>query len=138
MPRHESDGDNLVDRVPDGVIADAQRAFGRPRRELAVLVFDSVIDLGAPAEDHRLRFEHPRLRVELQVHVGPTNTRLGGTVEPDSPFRAAVHLEGDELALITSVHEGAFRFEPAGHGLVRLSFDGVDGDTTVWTDWFRI
>jgi hypothetical protein len=137
MPRHESDGDNLVDRVPDGVIADAQRAFRRPRREVAPLVFDSLVDLGAPAEDHRLRFEHPRLRIELHVSVSPGSTTLGGTVVPDSPSRAAVHLEGEELALITPVHEGAFRFQPVGHGLVRLSFEGVDG-ATIWTDWFRI
>ena len=138
MPRHESDGDNLVDRVPKNVIADAQRAFGRPRTELAYLVFDSLIDLDAPAEDHRLRFEHPLVRIELQVYVSPDHTRLGGTVVPASASRAAVHLQGKDLALITPVHDGTFSFEPVGHGLVRLSFEGVDGQTTIWTDWFRV
>ena len=137
MPSHESDGDNLVDRVPDSVIADAQRAFGRPRKELALLVFDSLIDLGAPAEDHRLRFEHPGLRIELKVSASPDNTRLVGVVEPALPLRAGVHLEGRDLALITTVHDGEFSFEPLGHGLVRLSFEGIDGQT-VWTDWFRV
>jgi hypothetical protein len=142
MPRNESAGDNLVDRVPDNVpdnvLAEARRAFGRPRRELAHLVFDSLVDLGAPADDHRLRFEYPQLRIEVHVSAGPENTRLSGTVVPASASRAAVHLEGGDLALVTSVDDGAFSFEPIGHGLVTLSFEGSDGYTTIWTDWFRI
>jgi hypothetical protein len=103
---------------------------------VAYLVFDSLLDAGARAESHHLRFEHPRLWINLKVSVRATEAALTGTLEPVTASRAVLYL-GDR-AFIAPVENGAFSFDPVAHGLARLSFRGDAGQSTIWSDWFRI
>ncbi len=124
------------DRVPDEAMAAAKAAFAdRVGGELAVLVFDSLIDADAPAEDQHLRFEHPRLMVEARLST--RDNTISGTVNPPSPVRAVLHLYGSELTFVSEIVDGSFEFHNVAHSLVRLSFEDPDGATVVWTDWFR-
>jgi hypothetical protein len=68
--------------------------------------------------------------------VRAAEATLAGTLDPATSSRAALYLE--DLAFIAPVEKGAFRFDPVGHGLARLSFKGEDDQSTIWTDWFRI
>jgi hypothetical protein len=123
--------------IPDWVIADAKGRFGRRARgNVAYLVFDSLLDAGAPAEAHQLRFEHPRLWINLQVSVRATQAALTGTLDPVTTSRAVLYLE--DRTFIAPVENGAFSFDPVAHGLARVSFRGEAGQGTIWSDWFRI
>src|SRR5262245_32083782 len=56
-------GDTAPEDVPEEVIAQAKAVFaGRTSGEIAALVWDSLVDDGAPAANHRLRFQHPDLQ----------------------------------------------------------------------------
>ncbi len=103
---------------------------------MACLVFDSLVDAGAPPDNHRLRFEHPRLTVDLALSIDRGKARMSGTARPPGPHTAAVHFDGRDLEILARVVAGKFPFDPVDLGLVRLSL--TDGRDTVWTDWFRL
>jgi hypothetical protein len=129
---------NAPEDVPEEVIAQAKAAFARRGAgEIAVLTWDSLVDEDAPASDHRLRFEHPELQIELRLLTADNFTNLEGWVKP----RVSLHVElqGEEGALLRSTEaaDGVFAFDRVPSGMVRLSVRGV---TTpgIHTDWFRL
>jgi hypothetical protein len=129
------------------VLAAARQAFasndppghGRPpQSELAVSVFDSLLDGSAGPENHWLRFEHSMLAINVHVSRGPTTTLLSGELEPANSARIALHLEPSPLAMVTDAENGRFAFTPLGHGLIRLSVEEQTAAPAIWTEWFRI
>ena len=130
--------DDIRDQVPDDVVARAKASFGRRSPgDVAVLVFDSLVDEGAPATDHRLRFEHPLMVIEVHVSAQADGSALEGRVEPALAERVEVQLDEAELSFVDQVTNGAFSFERLGHGPIRLRLTG-QGIPAVHTDWFRI
>lgn len=125
---------------PPEVVASAQSAFDtRGDRALAVAVYDSLVDADGVADDHVVRFEHPDLTLEVHVAHHRQNTDLEGRIEGGNPARAVLHIEGSDLAIMTSAEGSSFAFHPVGHGLVRLSVEGDEpSGPVIWTDWFRI
>ncbi len=62
------DADEYPEQVPESVVAEAKAAFARKADgDVAILVHDSLIDGDDTAADHRLRFEHPQVLIDLQV-----------------------------------------------------------------------
>ena len=125
----------------------ARRAFNaheppagpRPAEsELAVSVFDSLLDGIATPESHWLRFEHAVLGIDVHVTRRDTATEVSGEVQPAGAVRAALYLEGTSLAIVADIENGWFTFSPVGHGLVRLAVEDRNSGPTIWTDWFRI
>ena len=138
MPPSEPDHRVPLD-APVELIAEAKAALAPARhREVAAVMVDSLLDMGDPANDHRLRFDHPRLTIELRLSAQPQNTSITGTVHPRGPARAVLHLKRAELALVSDVVDYRFRFTPVAHGVVRVSFERSDGAELVWTDWFLV
>jgi hypothetical protein len=128
---------HIPEEVPSDVIAQARAVFGqRTPGEVAVLVRDSLVDEAAPASDHELRFEHPRMRIVLRVCSTSEWSSLQGEVEPPTARRAELVLEGTEVRIVTDVEDGAFNIERVPSGVARLCLEGPDG-TPVYTDWFR-
>jgi hypothetical protein len=126
------------DPVPDEVVRAARSAFGgRSARELASLVYDSLIDDTEPPDDHLLRFEHQRFRFEVNVSARSADVDLAGCVEPGVGGRVELALDHGQLSFVTDTLDGTFSFGPVGHGLVRICFDPSDGPP-IRTDWFRI
>jgi hypothetical protein len=131
--------DDDAQKVPEEVIANAKAAFGRRSEgQLAVLVFDSLLDADAPAADHLLRFAHPLVQVELQVSSGPNGSRLSGRLEP--PATPHVQLEFDTAGApsVREVSGGTFLFERVDHGVIRLNLLTEGSAPFVQTDWFRV
>ena len=135
------------DGVPPELLAAARRAFTAnqlpdghrpPDSQVAVAVFDSLLDGMAVPESHWLRFEHVTVAVNVHVARGPASSVLSGEVESTRAVRAALHLEGAGLAMVADIEGGRFAFSPVGHGLVRLSIEENTSAPTVWTDWFRV
>jgi hypothetical protein len=125
------------DQVPDAVVADAKAAFRyRSNREVAVLVFDSLVDGRAEANEHLLRFEHPSQRVELIISVTDGECALRGHVDP-APLRVELEMKGSEVALVEDAASGDFSFDRVPHGLKRMILVGLPGSEPVQTDWFR-
>lgn len=138
MPDPEEGSPPEEQAPPPNVINDALAAFSTPQPgELAVLVFDSLVDERAPADNHRLRFEHPRVEVELYVSYRAQNSLLRGQIRGLVASRAAMHFQGTELALVTDVEDGRFELTPIGHGLVRIVIE-EQNRSVVRTDWFSI
>jgi hypothetical protein len=134
-------GEDASDEVPKEVVAQAKAAFGqRIQGELAVLAWDSLVDEGAPVADHQLRFDHPRVRIEVRVAVSPAGSRLSGKVDGPAPARVELHSEQLEVPLPADVSGGVFTIEGVPPGVVRLelAFGGPGGAVTIHTDWFRI
>lgn len=125
------------DEPPPSVIESAKAAFQAVHHDMAVLASDSLLDSDDQASDHRLRFEHPDLIVELDVSAGPGATQLSGRAVPDVA-RVVLHSHGADPVLVCETREGNFAFPPVPHGLVRLSTEGGRLSATVWTDWFRV
>ena len=114
--------------IPFEVVAQAKAAFGqRAREQVAVLVWDSLVDEGAPTWHHHLRFEHPRLWIEVSVSVEPSSASLHGVMHPVIPGR--VELRSKEAAgpVVAEVTRSAFRIERFTRGLVRLHLVGRGG-----------
>jgi hypothetical protein len=133
-PRRDS-----PDHVPEHVITRAKAAFRQHRDgEVAVLVFDSLLDAHDPPEDHRLRFEHRSLRIDLRVSVKGNEASIFGELLPSTDSRVELLFEGDDLAFTSESCGGSFSFSPIGHGLTRLSVRCRDNNVVVRTDWFRI
>ncbi len=108
-----------------------------PRRELAVLEWDSLVDGDASREDHSVRFRHPRLTVELRLSANDDSTGISGHVQPVGPNRAVLYAYASDVGLIQTIVDGAFWFGPQPHGTVRLALEGPSTDV-IWTDWLRI
>lgn len=123
------------DVPPAETIDEAKAAFPAPRLRLAALVFDSLIDSDAAPEQHRLRFEHDGLSLDLDVAAVPEGTGISGRVEPTAA-RVVLHIRGADVAMVSDVDDARFAFRPVPHALVRLSIEGSGPD--IWTDWFRV
>lgn len=135
MPLPQSDP---ADSVPEGVLDAAKAAFEhRLTEDLAVLVYDSLVDGDDPPEDHFLRFEHAGTAITVQVASGPTGVGLSGSVSPPASGSFEVAIEGSSLAFRQQSTDGSFTFDPIGHGLVRITFEPA-GAKPLSTDWFRI
>ncbi len=131
--------DEPVEGTPEDVVAAARAAFRhRTRDPVAVLEFDSLLDEGAPAADHLLRFEHPVMRIEVRISVTTPSAQLSGHIEPPDRVRVELHRTGSEEVLAVDSTEGAFSFESAGHGTLRLRILGADAVPALSTDWFRV
>ncbi len=124
---------------PDGVFEDALAAFdGLHPREVAVLVFDSLVDGTDTPGSHWLRFEHARLSLEVDVSFIPASSTLAARTSRQDVTAALLHRRGADVALVSRAdQDGRFVFDAIGHGLVRLSIEAEDGPV-IWSDWFRI
>jgi hypothetical protein len=128
-----------TDEVPDSLVAGAKALFGRQHDgELAVLTHDSLVDGNDPASDHRIRFEHHSLVVDLHVSTHATGSDLTGELLSTSAFR--VELEHDEGGVNSrrDVADRRFAFEGAHHGIVRLRLAPLGDGPSIRTDWFQI
>jgi hypothetical protein len=125
--------------VPEGLVAQAKSAFvNRCEGDLAVLVFDSLIDEGAPAQNHLLRFEHPSTRIRLRVAAGLQESELSGSTDPPTGERAQLQFGSSDIYLEDEVVEGTFSFHAVPHGLMRLRILRRDDGALIRTDWFRV
>ena len=125
------------DEVPEAVVAQAKAAFGeRTRGEVVTLVFDSLVDEPDTRKGYRLRFEHPRERVELVVSTTNGECTLQGHVEP-ALLRVELELEGTGIALVEEATTGTFGFAHVPRGLTRMILVGSGGSEPLHTDWFR-
>jgi hypothetical protein len=124
---------------PVELIQDVKAVFGpSPRREVAHLEFDSLLDGDGIPEDHCLRFEHRRLILELQVSaIGPT-AKVSGTVHPRLYDRVYLHRDGTDVQMSDAIVDGHFSFDSLGRGLVRLSVVPKDDRPVIWSEWFRL
>jgi hypothetical protein len=129
--------DGAPEDVPDEVIAQAKAAFaGRRRGEIAILVWDSLVDEDAPAEDHRLRFEHADMQIDVRVLAGGDFTAMEGHVQPPSALQVELQAEQGRPVGHTDIRGGVFAFDHVPPGVVRLSFQRP-ASSEVHTDWFR-
>jgi hypothetical protein len=125
--------------VPAHVTDQARATFERSAPgELAPLVFDSLVDEGATPADHRLRFEHPDLQIEVHVSAAPKGTMLAGTITASLRYRVELQFEEARDSLVDDGTEGTFHFDRVPHGLVRLRLTGPPGTPAFRTDWFRV
>jgi hypothetical protein len=117
---------------------EAKAAFGlRGGGEVAALVFDSLVDLDAPPEDHRLRFVHPATQIEVQVSSTPDGVTLRGRISPGLSGRVHLQLHSGDIRLVVDLVEGEFDLGPVGHGVIRLHVVET-GRPDVHTDWFQV
>jgi hypothetical protein len=131
--------DTAGNGVPDYVTDQARATFDRQAPgALAELVFDSLVDEGAPPTDHRLRFEHAALQVDVHVSAAAEGTTLDGTAKPSLQYLVELQFEGAEDSLVEEGPGGIFRFEQVPHGLVRLWLRGSTATPSFRTDWFRV
>ncbi len=131
--------DDDPERVPPEVIARAKEAFGqRAEGQLAALVFDSLVDEGAPAEDHVLRFEHPSVQIELRVSVRDSGSTLVGQVNVREARRVQLQFTPPDGSVLAEVTDDYFSFEEVGHGIMRLNLFAEGPEPIVRTDWFRV
>jgi hypothetical protein len=127
------------EEVPQDLVAEAKAAFAqRSDGELAALVFDSLVDEGAPPMDHLLRFEHSETRISVQVSAGHDDSNLDATVEPATTARVRLQVGLNDLFLVADVVDGSFSFHGVPHGVIRFFLDDSEGRPTVRTDWFRV
>lgn len=120
--------------------AAARAAFfaRRPGGVLARLVHDSVVDTGAPLEDHVLTFEHDGVTIRVHVLASDTGAEVSCRIEPAGGRVAVLHLSGAGPPVASvDAGEDRFTFPALGHGMVRLRVESP-GRPVVWTDWFRV
>jgi hypothetical protein len=124
--------------VPEDLVVQAKTAFAnRYEGDLAVLVFDSLVDDGAPANDHLLRFDHPSMWVRLQVAAGSQGSDLSGSTYPPTAKRARLEVGISDIYFDEDVVEGGFAFRAVPHGLIRLHILRRE-NRLIRTDWFRV
>ena len=120
-------------------MAQAKSAFSRRYGgDLAVLAFDSLVDAGALAKDHLLRFDHPLTRMTLQVAAGPQGSDLKGSTDPPCGYLVQMQVGAGDIYLVEEVVEGTFTFDAVPHGLIRLHLLRPDDVELIRTDWFRV
>lgn len=125
--------------VPEDVVAAAKAAYGtRAPGELATLLADSLVDDGAPASDHQLRFEHQLVHIDVHVSASRSGAVLTGEVNPPMANRIELQLEGAELSFGEELAGGTFHFHQIPHGLTRLALAGSGATPRIHTDWFRV
>jgi hypothetical protein len=125
--------------VPDEVVRRAKAAFNERHDtgQLALEVFDSVLDEGAHPPGHRIRFEHPYLSIEICISTDAGGSILSGTVQPPTPQRAELQSDSSEERLFAPVIRGAFTFARVKAGPVRLHLSNSPDSSVIHTDWFR-
>jgi hypothetical protein len=132
-------GDTTPEDVPARVIEEAKAAFGRrTHATMAILVWDSLLDEGAPRWHHQLRFEHGQLWIQVSVTEMPGWSSLHGVVHPAASLRVELHSEWMDVPLLAEVTQRAFRVEHVPHGLVRLRLLGPALSPEVSTEWFNV
>jgi hypothetical protein len=130
--------DSAPEDVPDEVVSQAKAAFARRSRgQIAVLVWDSLVDDDQPGRDHKLQFEHPDLQIDVHIHATDHSSDLHGQVKP--PDRPQVDLQSDEGKVLRTAQTfgGTFTFAEVPSGIVRLCIGGP-ATPDVCTDWFRL
>jgi hypothetical protein len=140
-PNATADKDSVKasENPPEELVAEAKAAFGRRTGgELASLVLDTLIDQDDPASEHRLRFEHPGLAIDLQVSVAATGSTLTGTVQPPTPMQVQLEFNANPTRQDVDASEGAFAFDRIPHGIIRLHIAPRSDLPPIHTDWFRI
>jgi hypothetical protein len=131
--------DDAAEEVPLTVIGEAKAAFKqRALGDLAVLVWDSLLDEGASSWGHHLRFENPRTWIEVSVSVVTGWSSLHGVIHPAVPAQVQLQREQEDQPLVAEVTRSAFRIEKFPRGVVRLCLVGTDGKPTAFTDWFQV
>jgi hypothetical protein len=124
--------------VPFDVVAQAKAAFSRRAQDrVAELVWDSLIDEDAPGQHHHLRFEHPRMWIEVSISVLSAWANLHGVMYPAIPGRVELQFEQASTPIEAEVTHSAFRIGRSPRGLVRLHL-GESVGSGVYTDWFCI
>jgi hypothetical protein len=124
--------------VPHEVIERAKAAFTqRTEGEVAVLTRDSLVDDEAAAWDHRLRFEHPDLQIDLRILGLQGASILEGKVYPSTAVRVELQSDKGDVLRRGEVADGAFALGHVPPGVVRLCLEG-SAAVKVCTDWFRI
>jgi hypothetical protein len=124
--------------VPEEVIAEAKAAFARRiPGEVAVLVWDSLVDEDASPDDHRLRFEHTELQLEVRVVAGGYRAGLEGRVEPPASVQVEVLSEEGEVLRGVEAPDGTFAFDQVPSGTIRLILRRPAAPD-IRTDWFRV
>jgi hypothetical protein len=125
--------------VPDEVITRAKAAFARRSKgEIAVLARDSLVDENAPAWDHRLRFEHPEVQIDVRILAADTWSSVEGRIQPPVPATIELESDGGVVLQTGEVTDGAFALERVSPGVIRLCLAGSGPTVHVCTDWFRI
>jgi hypothetical protein len=131
--------DNAPDDVPLEVIAQAKAVYSQRAQELlATLVWDSLIDEGAPGRHHHLRFESSGTWLEVSVSVLSGWATLYGVMHPAVPVRVELQSAVGDGPYQAEVSRTAFRIERFPRGLVRLRLAGVQGSRVLCTDWFHV
>lgn len=129
---------HTADPVPEHVLDGARSAFTWRTidTELAELVFDSARELSGVRSDEAARqvtFRAPGVEIEVMV-IEDGLRRLVGQLVP--PSVATVELVvGDAVRAVQTDRLGRFAFDDLAPGPVRLAVLGVDGESTVQTDW---
>lgn len=135
----DDNGPTTRPEPPPELLEEVKAALDRARpHEIALLEFDSLVDADDPPESHQLRFQHPRLTIDLRVASVGSAASLAGVVHPRLYHRADIHRDGLEGDVSEAVIDGFFRFESVGRGLVRLCLIPVDDRVAIWSDWFRL
>ena len=92
--------DDAPGAVPEEVVNQAKAAFGRRRPgDIAVLVWDSLVDDDDAPEDHRLVFEHPDVQIEVRVRASAGSSDLEGRVKPAGVLHVELQSDSEEVAV---------------------------------------
>jgi hypothetical protein len=131
--------DNAPEDVPLNVVAEAKAAFsqGAPGA-MAALVWDSLVDEGAPSSHHLLRFEHRCIWIEVSVSVLSGWSSLYGVVHPVVPARVELHSVRAGRPIVAEVTRSAFMIARVPRGVVRLRVVGTEAAPALYTDWFQV
>jgi hypothetical protein len=130
--------DDAPGAVPEEVVNQAKAAFGRRRPgDIAVLVWDSLVDDDDAPEDHRLVFEHPDVQIEVRVRASAGSSDLEGRVKPAGVLHVELQSDSEEVLYSAEAEAGAFKLKQAAPGVVRLALRGA-ATPLIRTDWFRI
>ncbi len=129
----------------DLVVANAKDAFSYQRldEELAQLVYDSLLDTGAPAavragdSTRTVVFENEAISIEIEI-IGDT---IVGQVAPPGEVRITVEMPEQEAIQVQADELGCFSltaasFNALSRGPLRLQIERNQRVTT--TEWTRV
>lgn len=126
------------DPMPAQVAAAAKDLFDSVRpTELAVLVFDSVVDEAEAAEKHTLQFVHDHTDIHLYVCSGGDSTVIQGVLDRPGATWAVLQFRETERSVRAPVEGTTFELVVPGHGTARLTLEH-DSGPDIRTDWLRI